>query len=147
MIDLKQLRADPQRFVQGARDKGVTVDVRRLLELDEQLRQLKTDVEARRAEQNKISKEIGPQLGKIKGQLKAAQGPDRDKLEAQARELEAKPAALKAEIQQLEAKLAALQPDFDSLLLQIPQPPDPDVPRGTSAEDNIELKKWNPKWF
>lgn len=147
MIDLKQLRAEPQRFVQGARDKGVDVDIRRLLEIDEQLRQLKTDVENRRAEQNKISKEIGPQLGKIKGQLKSAQGPERDKLESQARELEKKPAQLKSEIQELEARFSALQPEFESILLQVPQPPDPDVPKGTSAADNVEIQKWNPAWF
>jgi seryl-tRNA synthetase len=149
MIDLKQLRADPQRFIQGACDKGVDVDVRRLLEVDEQLRQLKTDVESRRAEQNRISKEIGPQIGKIKGQLKSApaQGAEREKLEAQVRELEQKPAKLKNEIQELEARLAALQPEFESILLQVPQPPDHDVPKGATAADNLEIKKWNPAWF
>ena len=45
MIDLKQLRADPARFKNGARDKGVTVDIDRLLQLDEQMRHLKTEIE------------------------------------------------------------------------------------------------------
>jgi seryl-tRNA synthetase len=147
MIDLKQLRADSQRFIQGARDKGVDVDIRRLMELDEQLRQLKSEVESRRAEQNKISKEVGPQIGKIKGQLKSVQGADREKLEAQVRELEQKPAKLKTEIQDLESRLAARQPEFDSILLHVPQPPDSDVPKGTSAADNVEIKRWNPAWF
>ena len=35
MIDLKQLRADPERFRQGARDKNMEVDIDRVLELDE----------------------------------------------------------------------------------------------------------------
>lgn len=149
MIDLKQLRADPARFMNGARDKGVTVDIDRLLHLDEQLRHLKTEIENRRAEQNRLSKEIGPQIGRLKGQLKsaAAGSPERDRLEAHVRELEQKPANLKVEIQGLESKLADASPEFEAILLQIPQPPDPDVPKGTSAEDNIELRKWNPKWF
>lgn len=147
MIDLKQLRADPQRFIQGARHKGVDVDVARLLQIDEQMRQIKVEMETRRAEQNKISKEIGPQIGKLKGLLKSAQGDERARLEEQAKELEQRPARLKAEVQALEDKMAALQPEFDSILLQVPQPPDPDVPRGTSAEDNIEIKRWNPPWF
>src|SRR5688572_32996406 len=103
MIDLKQLRADPKRFKDGARDKGVDVDIDRLLRLDEELRAITTDMEIRRAEQNKISKEIGPQIGKPKEQLKTAAvgggGDDRDKIESQIRELEQRPIRLKTEIQ------------------------------------------------
>ena len=89
MIDLKQLRADPARFKNGARDKGVTVDIDRLLQLDEQMRHLKTEIENRRAEQNRLSKEVGPQIGKLKGQLKSAPaGTERNILETQIRALE-----------------------------------------------------------
>ncbi len=147
MIDLKQLRTDPSRFILGARDKGVDVDVPRLLQIDEEMRQLKTDVEHRRAEQNKISKETGPQIGKLKGQLKAAPDADKSALESQIRELEQRPTKLKAEIQQLEQGIAALQPEFDELLLKVPLPPDADVPKGKSADDNVEIKRWNSSWF
>jgi seryl-tRNA synthetase len=147
MIDLKQLRTDPNRFKQGARDKGVEVDIERLLKLDEELRALKTDMESRRAEQNRVSKEVGPQIGKLKGQLKAAQGSQRDQLEQQIRELEQKPVRLKNEIHAFEQQMSAIQPMFDELLLKVPLPPDPDVPRGKGAEDNIQIRTWNPKWF
>src|SRR5690606_11515847 len=102
MIDLKQLRADPERFKQGARDKNIDVDIDRLLELDEQLRSIRTEMERQRAEQNRISKEIGPQIGKLKGQLKSAHDQERADLEAQIRELEQKPLKLKAQVQALE---------------------------------------------
>lgn len=153
MIDLKQLRADPKRFKDGARDKGVDVDIDRLIRLDEELRAIKTEMEIRRAEQNKISKEIGPQIGKLKGQLKTAtvgggsSGGDRDHIESQIRELEQRPIRLKTEIQAFEQKLGDLQPQLDAILLRVPLPPDPDVPRGAGAEDNIEIKRWNPPHF
>jgi seryl-tRNA synthetase len=147
MIDLKQLRANPDRFKQGARDKGVDVDIERLVRLDEELRALRTDMENRRAEQNRISKEIGPQIGKLKGQLKSAEGPDKDKLEQQIRELEQRPVKLKAEIQAFDQKITAIAPEFDALLLKVPLPPDPDVPKGKGSEDNIEIRTWNPPWF
>jgi seryl-tRNA synthetase len=147
MIDLKQLRADPQRFIDGARDKGIDIDIPRLVQLDEQLRELKTQMEERRAEQNRISKEVGPQIGKLKGQLKSAQGSERDKLEQQIRELEQRPAKLKAEIQGFEQQLASIQPQLDELLLKVPLPPDPDVPKGKSADDNIPIREWHPSWF
>ena len=119
MIDLKLLRADPNRFKQGARDKGVDVDIERLVRLDEEIRGLKTDMENRRAEQNRISKEIGPQIGKLKGQLKSAQGAERDALETKARELEQKPHRHKTEIQAFKQKFDSLTPEFESLLLEI----------------------------
>jgi len=147
MIDLKQLRSDPERFKQGARDKGVDVDIDRLIALDEQLRALKTDMESRRAEQNRISKEIGPQIGKLKGQLKSAQGTDKDALETQIRELEERPMQLKAEITASDQKMQAVQPELDGLLLRVPLPPDGDVPKGKGAEDNVQISAWNPSWF
>ena len=72
MIDLKQLRADPDRFKRGARDKGIDVDIDRLIKLDEQRLTLRADQEARRGEQKEISKQIGPQIGKMKRQVKEA---------------------------------------------------------------------------
>ncbi len=147
MIDLKQLRADPDRFKQGARDKGIDVDVERVVKLDQELRVLKTEMENRRAAQNRISKEIGPQIGKLKGQLKAVQGTERDALESQIRELEQRPVTLKAEVQAFEQQMTALEPELQALLLKVPQPPDADVPRGAGAEDNVEIRRWNPPWF
>ncbi|MHC4775131.1 MAG: serine--tRNA ligase, partial [Planctomycetota bacterium] len=66
MIDLRQLRTDPERFKRGAGDKGIDVDIDRLLELDEKRRALMARQEASRARQKKLSKEIGPQIGKLK---------------------------------------------------------------------------------
>jgi seryl-tRNA synthetase len=151
MIDLKQLRDNPQRFIDGARDKNIAVDFTRLLQLDEQRRALLTQQETKRAEQNKISKEIGPQIGKLKGQLKKVPagggGTEAAGIENQIAELEARPSRLKSEIQQLEEQIRDLQPQLDALLLQVPLPPDPDVPKGKGAEDNKEIRCWNPAWF
>ncbi len=147
MIDLKQLRADPDRFKRGARDKGIDVDIDRLLKLDEQRRTLRADQEARRGEQKKISKEIGPQIGKLKRQLKEAGDKQCDALQDNIRQLERRPLALKAEIQAFEGQLAEIEPQWRQLWLEVPQPPDPDVPPGSTAADNVELRRWQPGWF
>jgi seryl-tRNA synthetase len=147
MIDLKQLRENPDRFRQGCRDKGMPVDIDRVLALDAERRSMLTKVEEARAEQNRLGKEIGPQLGRLKGQLKSADAAARPSIESQIAELEAKPVALKALAQELDAKLAALDPEFRALLLQIPQPPAPDVPKGASSDDNVEVRRWNPPGF
>jgi len=147
MIDLKQLRDDPERFIKGAKAKAIDVDIDRLLRLDEQHRRLLSDFEQRRSEQNKISKEIGPQIGKLKKQLKDSAGDEKAAIEASIRELEHRPLALKTEIQAFEQQIAQLKPELDALLLAVPQPPDPDVPSGESADDNIERSVWHPDWF
>ena len=147
MIDLKDLRHNPDRYHQGALDKQMTVDINRLLELDEQVRAIQSDVESKRAEQNAIGKEIGPQIGKLKGQLKAADDAARSKLEGQLKELEARPLALKEFIQQHEQQLSTIEAERDAILLTVPQPPDDDVPKGAGEEDNIELRTWHPTTF
>ena len=106
MIDLRQFRADPDRFKRGARDKGIDVDVERLLKLDEQRRALLADQESKRAEQKKISKEIGPQIGKLRRQLKDAHAKKGEELESAIRELEHRPVQLKSEVQAFDQRLA-----------------------------------------
>ena len=144
MIDLKALRDDPERFIDGARAKGSGVDIPRLLELDEQRRALLSEQEQLRSEQKKLGKEVGPQLGKLKGQLKGASGDEAAALQAQLAELEARPTELKHRIQSLDESIEAIDPEWHSLQLEIPQPPDADVPRGESADDNVEIRRWAP---
>ncbi len=147
MIDIKQLRENPDRFRNGCRDKGMPVDIDRILALDEQRRSVLTRLEEARAEQNRLGKEVGPQLGKLKGQLKSADDQAKGGIERQIAELEAKPVALKAVTQQCESEIAAIEPELKSLLLQVPQPPAPDVPKGASSDDNVEIRRWNPPTF
>ncbi|MGD9791676.1 MAG: serine--tRNA ligase [Phycisphaerales bacterium] len=143
MIDLKQLRENPARFALGAKAKGVHVDIERLVSLDEQRRAITLEREKLRAEQNRISKEAGPAIGKLQGQLKGAHGDARVAIERELDELKQKPAQFKAAIQELEHKEAALSTDIHDLLLAVPLPPDPDVPEGKGAEDNVEVKRWS----
>jgi seryl-tRNA synthetase len=125
MIDLKDLRENPDRYRRGAELKGVKVDVDGVLRLDEQWRSSQSEFERLRAEQNERGKEIArlrdPEqkkaaaaaLGELKGRMKDAEE---------------------------RAKVAAEQ--RDGLLWQIPQPPDPDVPAGKDATDNVVAWKW-----
>jgi seryl-tRNA synthetase len=147
MIDLRQLREHPDRFRTGAADKNMAVDVDGALALDARKRGVLQRLEESRAEQNRISKEIGPQLGKLKGQLKAAAGEAKAALERQVAELEARPVALKQAQQALERELAEIEPALQSILLTIPQPPAADVPKGRSSDDNVEIRRWNPPAF
>ena len=122
MIDLKDLRENPDRYRRGVQRKHMDVDVDALLKLDEQRREQQQAFETLRAEQNVASKAIG----------KAS--PD---------ERPAKIAAvgeLKAQVQAADEKAKALTAEVDALALHVPQPPDDDVPDGVGEQDNVVVE-------
>ena len=125
MIDLKDLRENPDKYRRGARLKGVTVDVDAILSLDERRLKHLRAFETARAEQNKAS----AQIGKIKdpAERKAA-------IDAVA--------GLVKQVRQSDEQAKALDAELTPLLLTIPQPPDDDVPVGKDASDNVVARKW-----
>ncbi len=147
MIDIKLLRENSKKYIDGAAAKGIPVDIQKLLELDEQRRSLTREREEIRADQKRISKEIGPQIGKLKSELKAADEESRAEIETQLAQLEEKPSSLKSDIKKLDDSIAAIDPEWNTLLLQVPQPPDDDVPIGQSVDDNVQLRTWAPDGF
>ncbi len=144
MIDLKALRDDPARFREGAARKKIEVDIDRILELDQAHRKLMTGQERARAEQNKISKASGPEIGKLTGQLKKAPEGERSAIEAKIAALKAKPSELAKQVSELGKQVDALEPELNALLMCVPMPADADVPVGESSDDNVELSQWNP---
>ena len=125
MVDLKDLRENPEKYRRGAERKNVKVDVDAILRADEQRVAAQREFERLRTEQNEASKLIA----------KAKDASERDALKAKASDL--KPRVKDAEDRMKSAE-AALQP----LLLQVPQPPDDDVPVGRDASENVVLYRW-----
>jgi len=147
MIDLKHLREDPEHYRAGARKKGSDVDIDHVLALDTRRRELVSQAESLRSEQKKLEKQLGPEIGKLAGAVKRAGGDEKAKLEAQLAELRAKPTQIKDEIKTLEEELASVDPELQACLLEIPLPPDSDVPVGASSDDNVEIRRWDAPGF
>lgn len=145
MIDLKDLRDNPGRYREGCEKKQIPVDIDRVLELDARRRALLSEQESLRAEQNRLAKETGPKIGQLMGRLKKAEGDEKAALEAEVEAIKAVPAQLKEQIQNLDEQIAAITPRLETLLLSIPLPPDPDVPVGQSADENVEIRRWVPE--
>ena len=147
MIDLKELRENPDRFRNGVRDKCMDVDIDRLIALDEARRAVLMRQENARAEQNRIGKESGARMGQLKGKLKSASDAEKPQLERELAELEAKPIALKAQVHECEVEMAQIEPQWKALWMQVPQPPAQDVPKGKGSDDNVEVRRWAPPGF
>ncbi len=145
MIDLKELRENPQRFIDGSQKKNVAVDIPLLLKLDEQKRSLQSEQETLRAAQNKLSKETGPKIGQLMGKLKGASEEDKPAIQSEIDEIKAAPAKMKDQIAALDSQISEIEPQLSEIHLSIPQPADDDVPVGTSSDDNVELSLWAPE--
>jgi len=144
MIDLKHLRDNPQHYKTAAANKNCSVDIDHLLDLDKDLRAAQTELQQLAAEKN----QIGKQIGQIAGQLKKADNDQqRSDLKTEMENLQKRPNEIKTRESELNETIAQLDPARREIWLRIPQPADPDVPIGKSAEDNVELRKWNPDWF
>lgn len=59
MIDIKDLRKNPDKYRKGCLLKGITVDIDRILELDNKLRAAKKEMESLRQEFNALNKQTG----------------------------------------------------------------------------------------
>jgi seryl-tRNA synthetase len=138
MIDLKELRENPQRFIDAARQKRIDADVPKLVELDAQHRALTSEQQVLTAEKNQISK----QIGQLAGQLKKATPEQKTALQDQMKQLQERPAQIKELEAALIAKAAALEPLIEEILLRVPQPADPEVPQGRDDSENVEVRKW-----
>src|SRR5690242_10751692 len=111
MIDIKDLRDNPDKYRKGAKLKNIAVDVDAILKADQQRLEAQQEFERLRAEQNKASQEIG----KIKD--------PNEKKAAIARMGEAK-----GKVQEAEQRAKAIEAELTPMLLKVPQPPDDDVP-------------------
>jgi seryl-tRNA synthetase len=124
MIDIKIIRENPQKFIEGAKVKKISVDIDRLLQVDEQLLENKQKLQEIATEKNRIGKEI-PKLD-----------PDNKK------EALSTLSQLKQDEVDFNEAIKQLQPEFDMLMGQVAQPADPEVPVGEDDTENVELRKW-----
>ncbi len=131
MIDIKFLRENPDIVRENIRkkfqdDKLPLVD--EVIELDKRNREIKTEVEALRANRNKASKQIGALM---------AQG-KRDEAEEITRSVTldgGKIDSLTAEEKEVSEKIL-------NIMMKIPNIIDPSVPIGRSDEENVEVQRY-----
>jgi seryl-tRNA synthetase len=125
MVDLKDLRENPQKYRRGAELKNVKVDIDALLGVDQQRLAAQREFEKLKSEQNEATQ----QIGKLK-----------DPAEKQA--AIARMGELKTRVKEPEARMKELDAQVNLLLLQVPQPPDDDVPPGKDATQNVVMYRW-----
>ena len=139
MLDIMKIRQNPDAIKAGMKAKEVDCDaiVDRILELDVQVRALKTATETMTAEKNKLSKENGKLFGQKKGAEK--RGEDTSAIEAQIAANMAASNKIDEEIAEDKEKLKQLDAELYNNMLALPNMPDPDLLPG-GKENNQPLR-------
>ena len=125
MLDIRYIREYADRVQESAKNKGYyDVSIARLLDTDEQRRQLQQQVDELRTRRNEIA-------GQMKG------GKPAPELIEQGR-------ALKEELAKLESDLRDIEADFQAQMDAVPNITLDDVPLGGES-DSVEIKEWGDK--
>ena len=127
MLNIKFIRENPEQVKKAVDEKLEPVDVDYILEIDEEVRKLKSDLQKLNTQRNANAKLI-PQ----------ASAEERPELIRRGKEIGKKIEALKPSLNESELQL-------NRLLSITPAIPHPSAPRGKSEEDNVEIKKHGEK--
>lgn len=133
MIDIKLIKENPEEIVKRFKIKGkdAEADIKRILELDGMRRSLISETEALKAEQNKENKLI----------------PTYKKESKDVTEIFAKLKEIGNKSKEIDAELKKVEAEYTSLMLSLPNLPDPDLKEG-GKENNEPLRYFGePKKF
>ena len=139
MLDIRKIKENPDAVKAGLKAKEVDCDaiVDKILELDVQVRGLKTATETKTAQKNKISKENGKLFGMKKGLEK--KGEDTSAVEAQIAANMAESVAIDQAIADDKKLLKTLEDELYTNMLALPNLPDGDLLPG-GKENNEPLR-------
>jgi len=131
MLDIKFVRENPEIVKENIRKKfqdGKLTMVDEVLALDKENREIKQEVEALRAQRNKLSKQIGGLMAKG------------EKAEADA--IKAQIAADAERVDALSDQEKNVEERIKQIMMTIPNIIDPSVPIGRGDSENVEVQKY-----
>lgn len=135
MIDLRQLRENPEQFQARLNRRG-TFDLASVLELDRKQRELEVERSQLQARSNEIGKLVGQKM-------KSGAKPDAPEIQA----LREEGNQVKVLLGDLEPRERDLKAELEAILLTIPNLPSESTPVGKDEEENVEIKRWGDEYL
>lgn len=130
MLTLKQISEDTEKVIKGLEKKhfeGAREAIEKVLEYDKIRRETQQKLDANKAEQNKLSKQIGSLM--------------KDGKRDEAAKIKKQVAQMKADDKALAEVMEKAQADMTHELLDIPNVPNDKVPEGKDASSNVVIKE------
>ena len=131
MLDIKFVRENPEIVKQNIRNKFQDAKlplVDEAIALDKENREIKKEVEALRADRNRISKQIGVLMKQGKKE--------------EAEEVKKQVTANAARVDELSERERKVEEDLRKIMLVIPNIIDPSVPIGKDDSENVEVERF-----
>ena len=125
MLDIKRLRSNFEEVKEALGKRSGNYDLEGFLELDTKRRELLAEVEVLKNKQNVVSKQV-PIMKK--------EGKDVTAVLAEMKELSEEIKGIDQQVKEVDDKL-------QTMLLTLPNTPNPQVPVGASDEENVELRR------
>jgi seryl-tRNA synthetase len=122
MLDIKYIRENQKIIKDAIKNKGIKLDLDKLLEVDERRVKLLQEVEELNAQKNKLNEEMKDGKGK-------------DKIIVEGKKVKDKLARVEPEYKKIKL-------EFDELMVKVPNPVSPDTPIGKDENENVEIEKW-----
>lgn len=135
MIDLKQLRENPEAFKARLSRRG-DYDLQPLLDLDQKQRELETTRSQLQARSNEIGKAIGQQI-------KEGADPKGSEIKA----LRDEGSQIKTTLSDLEPQEREFKEAIEQFLLTIPNLPSDTTPVGENETENVEIRRWGDEYI
>ncbi len=126
MLDIKEIRENPELIRQRVETKNVKIDIEALLALDDRRKNLSKETDDMKFRRNTVSQAIS---------LKKR---NKEDASAEIKDMQ----VLGAKIKENDVELASIQQDLKIQLLAIPNYPSQDTPVGKSEADNVEVSSW-----
>ena len=124
MLDIKFIRENADLVKEASRRKHVKADIDRLTVIDEKRRAMIQEIDELRSRHKKSSEKLMTLMGE-----------ERENFSARLKEE-------KQHLSHKEYDLRAIESEFEELMLEIPNIPDPSVPDGGSDKENQEIRSW-----
>ncbi len=123
MIDIKLIREKPELVKKAAVDKGMTVDIDRILAVDVRRRELETEFNELRHQQRRAGERIAKAAKEEKAALSKEMG------------------QLKSRLKEIDEERTRVEAELHELMLLVPQIPHPEAPIGHDEAANVEVRR------
>jgi seryl-tRNA synthetase len=131
VLDIKQIRENPQLVQERLNSRGNKYDIQPISELDRQQRELEGKRNQLQARSNEIA-------GLIPIKIKAGSDPKGAEILA----LREEGKSIKEQLSSLEPQEKELKAKIEELVLALPNLPSDSTPIGKSEEENVEVRRW-----
>lgn len=135
MLDIRQIRENPQLVQQGLNTRG-NYDIQPLLDSDKHQRELEAKRNQLQARGNEIAKLIPEKI-------KSGSDPKGEEIKL----LKEEGSSLKGEISQIEAEEKKLKAKIEEFVLALPNLPSDTTPIGRNEEENVEVRRWGDEYI